>query len=93
MNKKYIVRLTEPERTQLDALIRKGTAAAAQIKHAHLLLKADAAGAGWRDEEIAAAFSVPPPHRCRHAGTLRGARLGGRPAPQKAGAPIPSAAL
>jgi hypothetical protein len=60
MNKKYIVRLTEQEREQLDALIRKGKAAASKIRHAHVLLKADADGVGWSDEEIAAAFSVHP---------------------------------
>jgi Homeodomain-like domain len=60
MNKKYIVRLTEQEREQLDALIRKGKAAAYKIKHANILLKADADGAAWSDEEIAGAFSVHP---------------------------------
>src|SRR5262249_61044378 len=60
MNKKYIVRLTEQEREQLGALIRKGKAAASKIKHAHILLKADADGVGWSDAEIAAAFSVHP---------------------------------
>jgi hypothetical protein len=60
MNKKYIVRLTAQEREQLEALIRKGKAAAYKIKHANILLKADADGAAWRDEEIAAAFSVHP---------------------------------
>ena len=60
MNKKYIVRLTEQEREQLDALIRQGKSAAYKIKHANILLKADADGAAWSDEEIAAAFSVHP---------------------------------
>jgi len=60
MNKKYIVRLTEQEREELAALIRKGTSAAYKIKHANMLLKADADGAGWSDVEIAAAFSVHP---------------------------------
>lgn len=58
MNKKYIVRLTEQEREQLDAVIRKGKAAAYKIKHANILLKADADGAAWSDEAIATAFSV-----------------------------------
>ena len=58
MNKKYIVRLTEQEREQLDTLIRKGKSAAYKIKHANILLKADADGAAWSDEAIAAAFSV-----------------------------------
>lgn len=67
MNKKYIVRLTEQEREQLDALIRKGKAAASKIKHAHMLLKADANSADWSDEAIAAAFSV-------HTRTVAGIR-------------------
>jgi hypothetical protein len=58
MHKKYIVRLTEQEREQLDALIRKGKSAAYKIRHAHMLLKADADGAAWRDAEIAAACSA-----------------------------------
>jgi transposase len=60
MNKKYIVRLTEQEREQLDALIGKGKSAASKIKHAHILRKADADRVGWSDEEIAAVFSVHP---------------------------------
>lgn len=67
MNKKYIVRLTEQEREQLDALIRKGKSAAYKIKHAHILLKADADGAAWSDEGIAAAFAV-------HTRTVAGIR-------------------
>jgi len=67
MNKKYIVRLTEQEREQLEAVIRKGKSAAYKIKHAHILLKADADGAAWCDAAIAAAFSV-------HTRTVAGIR-------------------
>ena len=67
MNKKYIVRLTEQEREQLDALIRNGKAATYKIKHANILPKADADGAVWRDEAIATAFSV-------HTRTVAGIR-------------------
>jgi len=67
MHKKYIVRLTEHEREQLDALLRKGKTAAYKIKHANMLLTADADGAAWRDEAIAAAFSV-------HTRTVAGMR-------------------
>ena len=67
MYKKYIVRLTEQEREQLDALIRKGKSAADKIKHANILLKADADGVAWNDEEIAAAFAV-------HTRTVAGMR-------------------
>jgi transposase len=58
MNKKYIVRLSDAERAQLTALIRKGKAAAYKIRHAHILLKADAAGPAWTDARIAESFSV-----------------------------------
>ena len=54
--KKYIVRLNEEERSQLHELIRKGKAAAYKIRHAHILLKADADGPNWTDEEIAEAL-------------------------------------
>ncbi len=56
MNKKYIVRLTEQERQRLEALITKGKAAAYKIKHANILLKADADGPEWVDTRIAEAF-------------------------------------
>ena len=67
MNKKYIVRLTEQEREQRAAWIRKGKLAAYKIKHANMLLKADAAGAAWSDEAISGAFSV-------HTHTVAGMR-------------------
>ena len=44
MNKKYIVRLSEEERGELERLITKGKAAVYKIRHAHILLKADADG-------------------------------------------------
>jgi transposase len=58
MNKKYIVRLSDEERHQLTELTRKGKAAAYKIRHAHILLKADANGPAWMDERIAESFSV-----------------------------------
>jgi transposase len=61
MNKKYIVRLTDEERRHLTELIRKGKAAASKIRHAHILLKADADGPTWTDEHIAESFSVSVP--------------------------------
>jgi len=60
MNKKYIVRLDEVEREGLRALIRKGKAAAYKIKHASILLKVDADGPCWSDEETAEAFGCHP---------------------------------
>lgn len=55
---KYIVRLTDDEREHLTALIAKGKAAAHKIRHANILLKADADGPAWTDARIAEAFSV-----------------------------------
>ena len=67
MNKKYIVRLTKEERAYLEDLIRKGKAAAYRIKHANVLLKVDADGPGWSDDEAAEAFGC-------HANTARNIR-------------------
>ena len=67
MNKRYVVRLADGERRQLEELVSKGKAAAQKIKHANILLKADADGEGWTDEDIAGTFLV-------HANTVRGIR-------------------
>lgn len=58
MKKKYIVELTNEERSELQAMVKKGKAAAYKIKHAHILLNADQdpEGAGWKDGEIAKTF-------------------------------------
>ena len=56
MNKRYIVRLTDEERKGLEELVAKGKAAAYRIRHANILLKADADGPDWTDERIAEAF-------------------------------------
>jgi transposase len=61
MNKRYIVRLTAEERKGLQEVVSKGRAAAYKIRHAHILLLADAEGPGWTDERIAKAVSV---HHC-----------------------------
>ena len=57
MAKKYVVRLTPEERGQLQDLVSKGKTQAYRIRHAHILLKADADGPAWLDREIAEAFS------------------------------------
>ena len=57
MPKTYIVRLASGERLALEAMIRKGRAAAYKIRHANILLKADADGPPWTDERIADAFA------------------------------------
>lgn len=55
--KKYIVRLIDEERQQLEDLANKGQAQAYKIKHANILLKADAEGPCWTDVAISEAFS------------------------------------
>mgnify|MGYP001321736691 CR=1 FL=1 len=52
MPKKYVVRLTTEEREQLEALVSKGRTQAYRIRHAHILLKADADGPAWLDRNI-----------------------------------------
>ena len=58
MAKKYIVRLTEEERTDLESLIHKGKVAAHKRLHAEILLKADISELGekWLDSQISEAF-------------------------------------
>ena len=56
MKKKYIVELTDSDRAFLKGCVDKGKNTAYEIKHAHILLKADAAGPAWTDTRIAEAF-------------------------------------
>ena len=59
MNKLSIV-LSKEQRGQLEQVISKGVAPARQIRHAHILLKADSSegGPNWSDEQIHEAFGV-----------------------------------
>jgi hypothetical protein len=45
MYKKYVVRLTEEERTKLETLLRRGGSRARKLLYARILLKADGNGA------------------------------------------------
>ena len=67
MNKKYVVRLTAEERALLTEIVSKGKAAAYKIRHANILLKVDADGPAWSDEETAEAFGC-------HGNTARNVR-------------------
>lgn len=59
MYKKYVVRLTDQERSQLETLVRRGRAHARKLLYARILLKADADGPDrWTDERIAEALEV-----------------------------------
>lgn len=54
--KKYVVRLTEAERTVCAEVIRKLKGTSQKVRRAHMLLKADADGPAWTDARIADAF-------------------------------------
>ena len=58
--KKYVVTLTEEERTQLETMLTKGQAAARKLAHARILLKADSGprGPSWTDTRISEALEV-----------------------------------
>ena len=60
MKKVFVVRLTETERSELDALVRKGKTSALTIARARILLKADQGqnGEGKTDAQVAEALSV-----------------------------------
>jgi transposase len=59
MYKKYVVRLTEGQRTKLETLVRSGRAHARKLLYGRILLKADADGPDrWTDERIAEALEV-----------------------------------
>jgi transposase len=62
MAEKYRVTLTPEERDQLTQMTTTGKAAAAKLRHARVLLKADASALGprCRDEDIACACEVSP---------------------------------
>ncbi len=53
--KKYLVTLTDEERTQLEQLLRGGKAATRKVTRARILLKA---AEGWNDQRIAEALGI-----------------------------------
>ena len=60
MAKRYLVRFSEAERTELEALVKTGRAAARKRLHAQILLKADEGehGPAWTDAAIIKAWDV-----------------------------------
>ncbi len=82
MRKKYLVTLSDTERTQLRALLRKGQASARRMARAHILLLADE---GQGDATIARSVHVGAltVHRVRKRYAEEGldAALGARPRP------------
>lgn len=56
MNKKYIVRLTDAERLVCAEVVRKLKGTSQKVRRAQVLLKADADGPRWTDEQICEAY-------------------------------------
>jgi Homeodomain-like domain len=58
--KKYVVKLSEAERSHLQALINKGKSPAKRLLKARILLKADSSehGEGWSDGRIIEALDT-----------------------------------
>jgi hypothetical protein len=56
MIKKYIVRLTDQERAELAAVIKRLKGTSEKVRRAQVLVKADAGGPNWADHRIADAF-------------------------------------
>ena len=57
MRKKFIVRLTEEERSTLHQVIKKLKGTSEKVRRAQILLKVDAEGPAWNDARTADAFS------------------------------------
>jgi transposase len=70
-NTKYVVRLAQEEREELEVLVKRGKVAAEKRRRAQILLKADAGaeGSGSTDQEVASALDVgiATVHRVRQA--------------------------
>lgn len=57
MNKKYVVRLSEEERSVCQGISKTLKGPSQKFRRAQILLKADADGSGWSDVKIAEAFN------------------------------------
>jgi Homeodomain-like domain len=55
MPKKYIVRLSDTERSTLTEVVKKLKGSSQKVRRAQILLKADANGPAWTDAKIAEA--------------------------------------
>ena len=56
MNKKFIVRLSDEERSVCQEIVKKLKGSSQKARRAQILLKADADGPAWPDTKIAEAF-------------------------------------
>ena len=57
MQKKYIVRLSDEERSECQQVIKKLKGSSTKVRRAQILLKADIEGPGWTDKKISDAFN------------------------------------
>jgi hypothetical protein len=57
MQKKFVVRLSDQERGELQQIVKKLKGTGQKVRRAQILLKADADGPNWTDQQIAEAFS------------------------------------
>ena len=57
MAKRYVVRLSDAERSELSDVVKKLKGTSQKVKRSQVLLKSDADGPAWTDEKIAEAFS------------------------------------
>ena len=56
MPKKFIVRLTDAERTELHELVKRLKGSSQKVRRANMLLMADVNGPQWTDAKIAEAY-------------------------------------
>ena len=82
--KKYVVKLSDEEREQLNTLIHSGKHPARQLMKARILLKADAseAGEGWSDSRDRRGAGDQRRHGCPDPPATGRGRVRGRPDPQ-----------
>ena len=57
MQKKYIIRLSDEERTECEQVIKKLKGSSSKVRRAQIVLKADVEGPAWTDDQIADAFN------------------------------------
>jgi len=60
MEKKYIVRLSDDERAELQGIVKKFKGTSQRVRRAFVLLKADADGPCWTDAKISEAYGCRP---------------------------------
>jgi hypothetical protein len=56
MNKKYVVRLSNPERSICQEIVKNLKGSSQKFRRAQILLQADADGPGWTDARVAEAY-------------------------------------